>query len=118
MSSDESVRRAKIDLSLQEYERSVELSPNNAQLWDEWASVYMAVGDQAQALAKLEHSLELDSQFTQTYLLLGDLHLTNQEWDQANAAYQLALAKAPEQDKAGLSQYIEEQQALAAGAKP
>jgi tetratricopeptide (TPR) repeat protein len=77
VTTDESVRRAKIDLSLQEYERSVRLSPNNVQLWNEWASVYMAVGDQAQALAKLEHSLALDSQFSQTYLLLGDLHLTN-----------------------------------------
>ena len=186
MASDEADRRAKLDLSLQEYGRAVELSPNNAQLWDEWASVYMAVGDSTEALAKLQRSLELDPQYTQTYLLLGDMHLSRQEWTDALKAYeqlvsldpksvpawssmgyaysqlgqldkaidankkilqiqpddyntlknlallygetsqpedaahyaQLALNVAPEQDKAGLRQYIEEQQALVAGAKP
>jgi len=186
MTNDESTRRAKLELSLQEYEQSVKLSPNNAQLWDEWASVYMAVGDPDQALAKLEHSAELDPQYAQTYLLLGDLHLSRQEWERAIEAYEklidlepqsvpawssigyaysqlgqlepaieanrkilevapedyntlknlallygdlgkpedaaryaeMALKVAPEQDRAGLRQYIEAQQALVAGAKP
>jgi len=186
MTNDESTRRAKLELSLQEYEQSVKLSPNNAQLWDEWASVYMAVGDPDQALAQLEHSAELDPQYAQTYLLLGDLHLSRQEWERAIEAYeklldlepqsvpawssigyaysqlgqlepaieanrkilevapedyntlknlallygdlgkpedaaryaQMALKVAPEQDRAGLRQYIEAQQALVAGAKP
>jgi tetratricopeptide (TPR) repeat protein len=145
----------------------------------------MARGDSTEALAKLQRSLELDQQFTQTFLLLGDLHLSREEWQEAVEAYQqltnldpesvpawsaigyaysqlgqldraidannrilqtkpddyntlknlallygevnnpgdaaryaqLALAGAPEQDKAGLRQYIEEQQALLSGAK-
>ena len=186
MSSDESARSEKLNLSLREYAQSVELSPNNAQLWDEWASVYMAIGDSTEALAKLQHSMDLDAKYTQTFLLLGDVHMARKEWTDAITAYeqlvslepksvpawssigyaysqlgqldkaieanrtilqiepedyntlknlallygdtnkpadaahyaQLALDKAPEQDKAGLRQYIDEQQALVAGAKP
>jgi len=186
MSEDAAARRSKLDLSLQEYEHAVKLSPNNAQLWNEWASVYMALGNETEALAKLQRSLELDQRFSQTFLLLGDLHMSRAAWTEAISAYQqlidvdpasipawssmgyaysqlgqleeaieanskileyqpddyntlknlallygevnriedavryaqLALARAPEAEKAGLRQYIDEQQALLSGAKP
>ncbi|MSP11379.1 MAG: tetratricopeptide repeat protein [Chloroflexi bacterium] len=58
--------------SLAAYQEATKLSPNNAQLWNEWGLVYQLMGNTDEALAKYQRSLELDTSFSQTYLLLGD----------------------------------------------
>jgi O-antigen ligase len=58
------------------YATSVLLSPNNSTLWDEWAVLYMQIiGDPQQALARLQHALQLDSKYSYTQGLLGDYYL-------------------------------------------
>jgi len=51
------------------FEQATSLSPQNAQLWNELASVQFIRGDTEGALKTLERSLALDEQFGQTYLL-------------------------------------------------
>lgn len=62
--------------SLSAYQEAVKLSPNNAQLWNEWGLVYQLMGNMDEALTKYQRSLELDKSFSQTYLLLGDTNRT------------------------------------------
>ncbi len=55
------------------YEEAVALSPQNAQLRNELATVQFILGDNAGALVTLDRSLELDPRYGQTYLLQGDV---------------------------------------------
>ncbi|MCC7353037.1 MAG: tetratricopeptide repeat protein, partial [Anaerolineae bacterium] len=48
-----------------------------------------------QATAKLQRSLELDQEFDQTYLLLGDLARAKNDWTDAEVQYKKALALNP-----------------------
>jgi tetratricopeptide (TPR) repeat protein len=58
------------------YATAVVLSPNNSQLWDEWAVLYMQViGQSKQALDRLQHSLNLDAKYNFTQGLFGDYYL-------------------------------------------
>ena len=57
------------------YSTAVKLSPNNSNLWDEWAILFMQVTSQAQpALDRLQHALALDSKYSFTQGLLGDYY--------------------------------------------
>ena len=80
--ADPAARQQELETAAEYYRQATGLSPNNAQLWNEWALVSLAMSDQAQqagdtakadtyladAQAKLDHSLELDQQYDQTYL--------------------------------------------------
>ncbi|MBI3764853.1 MAG: hypothetical protein HY260_23685, partial [Chloroflexi bacterium] len=86
------------------YTRAVTLSPQNATLWDEWASLDLSfLDDRAGALEKLNHSLGLDAKYDRTYALLGDYHATlaraagdPAEYAQAAEAYQRGIALTPD----------------------
>jgi tetratricopeptide (TPR) repeat protein/O-antigen ligase len=95
VASDPARRQELLNQSLAYYDQATRLSPNNAQLWDEWGRTAAMLGDYDQALAKYQHSLALDSTFEQTYLQLGDLYRTQQKWPEAVDAYQKALAQNP-----------------------
>lgn len=59
-----------------EYATATRLSPNNAQLWNEWASLYLSrLGNLEEAKTRLDRSLALDKKFSQTYLLRAAWHL-------------------------------------------
>ncbi|MDY7039980.1 MAG: O-antigen ligase family protein, partial [Chloroflexota bacterium] len=85
----------KINTSLMYYEQATSLSPNNAQLWDEWGLVYFVVGDYQAAIEKYQHSLTLDAEFAQTYLSLGDAYMATQQLDMAAESYEKAVALEP-----------------------
>lgn len=85
-------REEKIQTSLSYYEQATSLSPNNAQLWDEWGLVYLVAGDYQTAIEKYQHSLTLDTEFAQTYLSLGDAYMATQQLDLAAQSYEKALA--------------------------
>jgi hypothetical protein len=79
------------------YATAVELSPNNSQLWDEWAVLYMQViGQSGQALERLQHALELDPKFAFTQGLFGDYYLKVANSSSDTAAKQQALQTAAE----------------------
>jgi len=62
------------------YDAATDLSPNNAQLYNEWGLVHHLLGEYDAALTTYDHSLGLDRAFPQTYILRADVHLTRQEW--------------------------------------
>ena len=53
--------------SAENYAIATTLSPQNAILWNEWAVLYLSIGDLAQAQEKCSHSLELDPDFDDTW---------------------------------------------------
>jgi len=84
------------------------------------------LGDQEKALERYQHSLSVDQEYHETYILIGDLYLNMKELDkaadshknlallyqqlgrtdQAVAEAQIALGLAPEGDKANLEAFI------------
>jgi len=93
--SDPTDRLAKLQLAADYYAEAVQLSPNKAHLYNEWALTYYLMGAYENAQAKLEKSLSLDSQFDQTYLLLGQLYTQTGEWAKAEEMYRRAVDMNP-----------------------
>jgi tetratricopeptide (TPR) repeat protein len=77
------------------YEEAVSLSPQNAQLYNELATVQYIRGDFAEALATLNRSLELDPNFGQSYMLRGDALAASDDAEGALEAYRQAAKLAP-----------------------
>ncbi|HTP09453.1 MAG TPA: tetratricopeptide repeat protein, partial [Anaerolineae bacterium] len=103
--SDPAARQQELETSVEYYREATGLSPNNAQLWNEWGLVSLAMSDlakqtgnaatadadMADAQAKLDHSLQLDSQFDQTYVLSAQLALAQGKSAEALQDFQEAL---------------------------
>jgi tetratricopeptide (TPR) repeat protein len=103
--SDPAARQQELETSAEYYRQATALSPNNAQLWDEWAQIVMAMSDLARqggdtakadtyladAQAKRDHSLELDAQYDQTYLLSAQIAFAQDRPDEALQQYEQAL---------------------------
>ncbi len=76
ITSDLALREQRFRNSDREYAVATSLSPNNAAIWNEWATLHLyAFRDFDAAKQKLERSLALDPRFDQTYLLLASWHL-------------------------------------------
>jgi tetratricopeptide (TPR) repeat protein len=70
LTADATQKEQRYENSSKEYATATSLSPNNAALWNEWASLMMYnVRNLDEAKVKLDRSLELDQLFSQTYLL-------------------------------------------------
>jgi len=78
----ESGDRTKLDLADKYFAEAISLSPNNAQLWDEWAVVSMMRGMTDDAEKKLQRSLELDDRYDLTRFYLGNLYMSMGESNQ------------------------------------
>ncbi len=90
-------REELLELSRENYEKALTLSPNNAVLWNELAILYaFDFQNREQFQETISHSLDLDPEFEQTWMTLGDVW-QNVQQDQAGAidAYQEALALSP-----------------------
>jgi tetratricopeptide (TPR) repeat protein len=61
--------------SVKEYRAATNLSPNNAQLFNEWANLYIQRGEYALAQERLDVSLGLDKKFDNTRLLRANVYL-------------------------------------------
>ncbi len=77
------------------YEQAVELSPQNAQIYNEWGQVYALLGEYEVAEIKYRESLALDDRYAQTYMLLGDLYFDRGHWNEVILHYERALEIAP-----------------------
>jgi hypothetical protein len=67
--------REKAELSDQHYGMAATLSPHNALLWNEWASLrWDNFQDFEGAIAKYEESLKIDTEYDQTYLALASIY--------------------------------------------
>jgi tetratricopeptide (TPR) repeat protein len=86
---------ARLDDALTYFEQATALSPQNAGLWNELASVQFIRGDTAGALKTLDRSLALDPSFGQTYLLRGDIAAAGGDKAGALEAYRQAARLSP-----------------------
>lgn len=81
--------------SVMYYREATSLSPQNAQLWNELATVQLIQNDMAGAEASLERSLAVDHSFEETYLLKGDVLDAAGDKQGALAAYRQAVKLVP-----------------------
>ena len=95
LSTDPAQKAKQLDLSVQNYVQATNLSPHNAILWNEWATVEIMRGNLDAAEQKLAESLKLDSQFDQTYMILGELYVNTKNYDRAVEMYKNALEITP-----------------------
>ncbi|HEY4721962.1 MAG TPA: hypothetical protein VII92_08960, partial [Anaerolineae bacterium] len=105
LSTDPAQRKANLDKANEQYREATTLSPNNAVLWNEWATVAMSYADLnrqtednagadahlQEAQARLDHSLEIDNQYEPTQLYRAQLARFLGKSDEAVQAYQNAL---------------------------
>lgn len=89
------VDKARLDQSVSYYRQATSLSPQNAQLWNELATVQLIKDDLTAARASVERSLALDGRFAATYLLKGDILDAAGDKSGALDAYRQAAALAP-----------------------
>jgi tetratricopeptide (TPR) repeat protein len=94
-SNPEKVDLKKLDQALVYYNQATSLSPRNAQLWNELATVQYIKGDTGAALKTLDHSLTLDPKFSQTFLLKGDVMSAVGDHQGALEAYREASVLVP-----------------------
>ncbi len=95
IASDPARRTEKLAQALEYYRQATNLSPQNAQLFNEWGQVYYILGDQEKALERYQHSLSVDQEYHETYILIGDLYLNMKELDEAADAYSRVLELNP-----------------------
>ncbi len=87
--------RQKLDLSIKYYGEATTLSPDAAQLWAEWAEVYLAKGSPADAIEKAKVGIGLDPIFPTNYVYLGDAYLAEGKAGEALQAHIKALELDP-----------------------
>ncbi len=95
LSPDAAAGQDRLRLSTEFYAQATQLSPQNAQIYNEWGDVCRLTGDLDQALVRYKQSEALDREYVQTYFLLGDLYVVRQEWREAAEAYETGLALDP-----------------------
>ena len=95
LTSDAEERQSLIQRSSENYAIATSLSPQNAILWNEWATLYLYAGDFEQAQEKISHSLELDPDFEQTWTVQADIYANQNLITEAIKAYERALEISP-----------------------
>jgi tetratricopeptide (TPR) repeat protein len=92
------------DISSRYYEVATGLSPNNPILWNEWATLYhYTLGDDALYQESIEHSLDLDPGFDQTWLIISDIRVEQGDYEGAIEGYRAALDIKPNQPQVWLA---------------
>ncbi len=85
-------RQSLLDLASRYYETATTLSPNNPILWNEWATLYYyGMGNKIGYQRCISRSLELDPEFEQTWLIIGDVRVGEGDLEGAVEAYRTAL---------------------------
>ncbi len=81
-----------LNRSLENYQTALRLSPNNPILWNELAQLYAVdFGNLDKFEETVARSLEIDEEFEQTWMLVGDLRRSQGDYDEAIEAYQRSL---------------------------
>jgi len=90
--SDADTRQNLLQRASENYAIATSLSPQNAILWNEWAMLYFyGLGDVAGYERTVQHSLELDPGFDQTWLVCGDANRQQGKLEEAARCYEEAL---------------------------
>jgi tetratricopeptide (TPR) repeat protein len=78
------------------YDIATSLSPNNAFLRNEWVKFYLEEGNLDRAGEVIADSLEIDAEFDETWLLLGELHRLQGDLAEAAEAYERVVEIKPD----------------------
>jgi tetratricopeptide (TPR) repeat protein len=95
MQQPDQVQLDKLRRSVERYQQTLSLSPQNAGLWNELATVQYILNDLDAARETLSRSLTVDRQYYPTYVQLGDVKAAQGDREGALAAYQQASLLAP-----------------------
>lgn len=79
------------------YDIATSLSPNNALLRNEWVKFYLEEGNFERAQEVIADSLEIDAEYGETWLLLGELHRLQGNLAEAAEAYERVVEINPQQ---------------------
>jgi tetratricopeptide (TPR) repeat protein/O-antigen ligase len=88
-----------LNLADELYSRAIQVWPNNADLWNRWASVARARGRMETARDRLEYSLSMDPKFDDTYELFGKYYAEDKNWDLAVVFLNKAIELNPKDSK-------------------
>ncbi|MFN3762534.1 MAG: tetratricopeptide repeat protein, partial [Anaerolineae bacterium] len=89
-------RETLLNLASRYYEAATSLSPNNAILWNQWATLYLySMRDEEGFWQRINRSLEVDDGFEQTWLIVGDARAMKGDLAGAAEAYRKALEIQP-----------------------
>ena len=78
--------------SLENYEIALILSPHNPIIWNELAQLYaIDFGDELKFQETISRSLEVDDEFEQTWMLIGDMRSSKGDLQGAVTAYEQSL---------------------------
>ena len=110
LSKNSEERSERIDQSMGFYEQAATLSPQNTIVWNELATVYLyQLGDLDKAWETIQHSLELDNRYEQTFMIAGDARLRESETiAQQIAAKRQLLENSEGAEKAALEKEIDQ----------
>jgi tetratricopeptide (TPR) repeat protein len=85
-------------LSSRYYDVATTLSPSNAILWNEWATLYhYTLTNEEMYQETIQHSLSIDPEFEQTWLIVSDIRAEKGDIEGAIEGYETALEIAPRQ---------------------
>lgn len=94
LSSDEK-RTELFNMALTYSSDAISLSPKTADVLNERAQIYTAMGDTEKAQDTYSQSLAVDNEYAKTYLAQGQLYTLLEEWDEAAEAYEKATELSP-----------------------
>lgn len=96
MAADPETRQTLLHLSSENFDIATTLSPQNVLLWNEWAVLLNYFVEDAAAYERaIEHSLAVDAEFVETWLIQGDVHMARREPEDAVADLARALDLSP-----------------------
>jgi tetratricopeptide (TPR) repeat protein len=90
MTTEPAEREEKLRQAAAYYSQAAKLSPHSLPILTEWGQVYHLLGEYEQAIEKYQSALQLNSRYSQAYLLLGDTYVARGELEQAEKAYRQA----------------------------
>ena len=95
LSQDPQDRIPHLELSLQNYDAALSLSPNIAHLWNERGQILAAMDRLDEAEASFHHSLTLDDRFENTYAFLAELYSQSNQPEKQTQILDRGLEKLP-----------------------
>jgi tetratricopeptide (TPR) repeat protein len=96
-SGDAQTYEERLDRAEYYYGIATSLSPHNAFLRNEWAKFHLEEGHFERAQEVISDSLEIDTEYAETWLLLGELHRLQGDLAEAAEAYEQAVEIKPRQ---------------------